>query len=99
MTWLLSLLTPFQWIVIIGGCIMLLLINGKQLLDMLRTVRLPGAASTSSDNDEVLDVLALHRLEARAERLGCPEAQDAITTYGTHFFHKEGHDKPAGVKA
>jgi hypothetical protein len=76
----------WQWIAF--AVIGVVFLVGNLGLPKLGGVKLPSFGLSGGD-DEYQDMLALHRLESRFERLGCPEGQGAMKTVGEHFFHKD----------
>src|SRR4029079_11100105 len=97
-----NFLNPAQWFLVVVFGLLFLVVNGWPVvswaISAVRNIKLPAAVATASapvGDDEFQDMLALHRLEARFERLKCAAGQAAMKTAGEHFFHKQGDDKPA----
>lgn len=96
MNWLIS-----NWQTLIGFAVVFIVANvviTPGFWTSLGNLRIGGTkttvAATPEADEEYLDMLALHRLEARFERLKCKDGQDAMKTAGSHFFHKQGDDAP-----
>lgn len=45
------------------------------------------ASTTNTDSTDVLDLKALERVAARADRRNCPEMKAAVQMAQMHFFH------------
>jgi hypothetical protein len=88
----------------LGVAVIIATLFGEQAVALVKTVLGGGAklftglnwfsgksTATTSEVDDIADLQALKRVQARFDRLKCKEAQTAVTVCFVHFFHSEGH--------
>lgn len=76
---------------IAAGVILLIGLAWQFKGKIYNTLKGIGTSSDSETDTDMLDLKGVKRLQARADRLQCPEMQTAMQTVMAHFFHTPGH--------
>lgn len=85
-------LSAQSWLMIGGAGVALIVINvfGDRIHAWWTTPRTTTTGTGATADIDVTDLQALKTVQARFERLNCPEGKAAIVLCFTHFFHGTG---------
>ena len=72
------------WVILVGGVLML---TSEYWLPWLKAKFSKSTVVGPSDDADVADVLALHALQSRAKRSGCPKLVAAVRDVEVCFFN------------